>query len=173
MERLRRALDRLSERPVRVAGYTDLVLGDRKFSGSAQYRRKGAILFHGTVMLDMDVRLIEETLAMPPRAPEYRRGRSHLDFLTNLEVSSDDVRDAFRAEWEAAPEFGIEGRESILERIHSFNGPNDSAPFRSPPWEAFRPRAPLVRPYVRRTRSGAPAETERPRSGPDSSGEPG
>lgn len=99
MSRLERAMAEVSEEEVRVAGQTDLVIGNRKFSGNAQRRRREALLFHGTVMLGMDIDLIERTLDVPFRAPAYRRGRSHVAFLRNLRVSGQDLKSALRSEF--------------------------------------------------------------------------
>lgn len=99
MERLRRAVAGAYGQAISVRGHTDLALGDRKFSGNAQYRRRRAVLFHGTLMRDMDIGFIERTLVLPSRAPAYRRGRSHRKFLTNLPVASRDLKQALRAEF--------------------------------------------------------------------------
>lgn len=65
-------------------GVSDIAVGDRKISGSAQAWRKGALLLHGTLLYHLDVDVIEACLRHPAREPEYRRGRSHRDFLTSL-----------------------------------------------------------------------------------------
>ena len=62
---------------------TDLALGNRKFAGHAQRRVRGGLLHHGTLLYDFDIDLIDCLLAEPPCAPAWRRGRSHLQFLTN------------------------------------------------------------------------------------------
>ncbi len=89
---------------VEVNGFTDLTINGRKFSGSAQYRRRQSVLFHGTFLLDLDIELVEELIEIPSVAPEYRQGRSHTDFLTNLGVSAASVKDSLREEWEACSE---------------------------------------------------------------------
>src|SRR5204863_6569004 len=38
---------------IAVRGHTDLALGDHKFSGNAQRRRRRAVLFHGTFLLNL------------------------------------------------------------------------------------------------------------------------
>ena len=67
-----------------MRGISDVVVGDRKISGNAQARRWGGVLLHGTLLRDLDLALVEACLRHPPREPEYRRGRSHRDFLTTL-----------------------------------------------------------------------------------------
>jgi len=48
-----------------VRGFTDLAMGERKFSGNAQRRRRHALLFHGTFLLDFDLPVIEQVLRFP------------------------------------------------------------------------------------------------------------
>jgi lipoate---protein ligase len=65
---------------------SDIALaGDqKKFSGNAQHRGKNFILHHGTILYDFDLSLIARYLKMPKDVPEYRAGRSHLEFVTNI-----------------------------------------------------------------------------------------
>ncbi len=86
---------------VAVRGHTDLAVGDRKFSGNSQRRRKHFLLFHGTFLLDFDLALISELLPMPSKQPDYREGRGHDRFLTNLNVSADKVKAALLKAWKA------------------------------------------------------------------------
>ena len=65
-------------------GTSDVAVGGRKISGNAQARRWKALLVHGTLLVDLDHALAEAVLKHPPREPEYRRGRSHRDFLVTL-----------------------------------------------------------------------------------------
>ena len=59
---------------------SDLFVGDRKVSGSAQKRVKGAILHHGTLLLDVDIKRMERYLKIPPE----RQGIPHCNFVTSL-----------------------------------------------------------------------------------------
>ncbi len=76
-------------------GHSDLVYMDRKVSGNAQRRRQNAFYAHGTLLYNMDMELISELLAMPSKEPEYRNGRSHRDFLTNLPISREQAYGLF------------------------------------------------------------------------------
>ena len=58
----------------------------KKFSGNAQKRGKNFILHHGTILYNFDLLLIPKYLSMPKDIPEYRQGRSHLDFVTNIPI---------------------------------------------------------------------------------------
>jgi len=87
--------------PVSVRGHTDLVLGERKFSGNAQRRKRQFLLFHGTFLLQMDLDLIELLLPMPSHEPDYRQKRSHHQFLMNIPVAADSLKHALAQAWGA------------------------------------------------------------------------
>ena len=91
----------LLNREVQVRGDTDLALGDRKFSGNAQRRRRHFLLFHGSILLDCDLALIERALPLPSKEPRYRERRAHVGFLTNLNISAPQVKRAFQEAWNA------------------------------------------------------------------------
>jgi lipoate-protein ligase A len=84
-----------------VRGDTDLAIDGRKFSGNAQRRKRGAVLFHGTFLLDFDLALVHQLLPMPSKEPDYRRSRGHTDFLKNLEATADEVKAILRQAWDA------------------------------------------------------------------------
>lgn len=101
MERQRRSLEGALGTPVTRRGDTDLVAGERKFSGNAQRRKRRALLFHGTLLLGFDLPALARWLRFPSSTPGYRAGRSHLDFVRNLGVGAGPVRDALVREWGA------------------------------------------------------------------------
>jgi lipoate-protein ligase A len=101
MERHREALAAQLNRPVEVRGITDLAIDGLKFSGNAQRRKRRALLFHGTFLLSFDLRLMERFLTMPSRQPDYREGRPHDRFLTNLDAPAADIQTALRGCWRA------------------------------------------------------------------------
>jgi len=86
---------------VEVQGHTDLALGGLKFSGNAQRRKRTHLLFHGAILLNLDLELLDAVLPMPSLQPDYRRGRSHKDFLTQLGVPAEPVKQALRNAWSA------------------------------------------------------------------------
>ena len=106
MERNRQILSEVTGQEVKIDGHTDLAIGGVKFSGNAQRRRRHYLIFHGCVLLDMDISKIQEALPMPSQQPGYRAGRTHSDFLTNLGVPPKDVAQAFIAGWQAESEYG-------------------------------------------------------------------
>lgn len=101
MQRHADALRPLLGDSVRATGTTDLALGDRKFSGNAQRRKRKFLLFHGTFLLGFDLALIAKLLNFPSRQPDYRQNRSHLDFVTNIPLTRDAVKRALRDAWHA------------------------------------------------------------------------
>ncbi|HEY2971592.1 MAG TPA: biotin/lipoate A/B protein ligase family protein [Pyrinomonadaceae bacterium] len=104
MKRLKQALAPVVESPIAVRGFTDLALGARKFSGNAQYRKRRALLFHGSFLLNFDFALMEKLLPSPPKQPAYRRNRAHGEFLTNLNLSPDRIKEALKQAWSAGEE---------------------------------------------------------------------
>ncbi len=65
-------------------GISDVAVDGRKISGNAMAKRWGGLLLHGTLLLDLDLEMVDACLHHPPREPDYRGGRSHRDFLTTL-----------------------------------------------------------------------------------------
>ncbi len=115
MERNRAAVEaevrsQKSEVRISVSGHTDLALHTPhsalrtplKFSGNAQRRKKSHLLFHGTFLLNFDLTLVEKFLAMPSLEPDYRQGRPHADFITNLPVGAAAVKQALCVAWAAS-----------------------------------------------------------------------
>src|ERR1035437_1615003 len=89
---------------ISVRGHTDLCLGDLKFAGNSQRRRKNFLLFHGTLLLDCDLALVSELLSMPSLQPDYRASRSHAEFVTNLNLPAEKIKAALVAAWNADEE---------------------------------------------------------------------
>ena len=109
MRRNRAAIDILfprtetrNPRPeIAVRGHTDLAIGERKFSGNSQRRRKHFLLFHGTFLLNFDLTLISDLLRMPSKEPDYRENRPHANFLMKLNLSAETVKAALLKAWDA------------------------------------------------------------------------
>lgn len=77
-------LEQITNIKISLKGMGDLCIGDRKILGSSLYNGRGAILYQGSLMVDNDLSLISKFLNHPSKEPEYRRGRSHEDFVTKL-----------------------------------------------------------------------------------------
>lgn len=100
MHRMLEAILRI-EPTVCFRGTCDLTLLGRKFSGNSLRVGRNWMLYHGTLLLDMQLSLVDELLKHPPREPDYRKGRSHADFLTNLPIDESALVEAIRGVWQA------------------------------------------------------------------------
>lgn len=104
MKRNAQALEQAIGRPVQIRGITDLAVGELKFSGNAQRRKRQALLFHGTFLLNFDLDRLGRLLQFPSQQPDYRLDRSHGAFVTNLDVEPGVIKAALRSAWNASDE---------------------------------------------------------------------
>jgi lipoate-protein ligase A len=100
---------------IAIAGISDLAAGERKFSGSAQQRKRIHLLHHGTILHAFDPALLSRYLRQPPRQPEYRAGRGHEEFVRNLPCTAEELRQRLRHEWEAENEISDWPRDVVQE----------------------------------------------------------
>lgn len=107
-----------------IAGHTDLILRSAqanqhplKFSGNAQRRKKRFLLFHGSFLLNLDLQVITALLPQPSRQPDYRQNRSHIDFLANLHLPADAVKNALRGQWSAREVLDLLPDETIASLV--------------------------------------------------------
>lgn len=120
MERNRAGLEKLLGGRVSVQGHTDLAFEHRaesstfdlrpstsrlaawlKFSGNAQRRRRRSLVFHGTILHDFDLSLIDALLLFPSQQPGYRANRGHGEFVRNIPATAEQIRAQLRAAWQA------------------------------------------------------------------------
>ena len=104
LDRIARGLQS-SGRAVAVAGSGDLTIAGRKFAGSAQRRLRNWFLVHCSILLEFSLERITRYLAIPARQPAYRVGRTHEDFLMNLDLSRTIVHDLICSAWSPATLF--------------------------------------------------------------------
>jgi lipoate-protein ligase A len=76
---------------VQRAGTSDLVLSHDhqllKCSGNSMRLGRQSVLYHGTLLYDLDLAVIPRWLRHPGREPSYRNGRTHEAFVTNLPLT--------------------------------------------------------------------------------------
>lgn len=94
---------------VQLQGICDLTFDDRKCSGNSLRMARRHVLYHGTILHDFDLELLSNCLAGAPRQPDYRRGRSHDSFVTNLPISVDRFITAM------GDQFSVTGTTSVLD----------------------------------------------------------
>lgn len=105
------------EQKVDIRGICDLAIDGQKISGNALRLKRHWLMYHGTLLIDMPLCWISEYLAMPPKQPEYRRGRSHDQFVTGL---GNHIRE---------PEVFTAILESALQRVWQADEPWAEHPF--------------------------------------------
>jgi lipoate-protein ligase A len=111
---------------VHCAGTSDLAIGEggcdcngssgksKKFSGNSARCQKTHFLYHGTLLYDFPLADIDRYLKHPPRTPDYRNGREHNGFVTNLGLSADAIRRSMREAWEAVEPYADWPRELTI-----------------------------------------------------------
>lgn len=82
-------------------GTSDLAVGELKVSGNSVRCRRGHILYHGTLLYAFPLDTLGECLRMPPRQPDYRGGRTHREFVTNIPLAASELRRAVIGAWNA------------------------------------------------------------------------
>lgn len=90
---------------IKQRGISDLAIGERKIAGTSMFRSKSYLLYQASILVDMDIDMISRYLKHPTKEPEYRKGKSHKDFLTDLaafdkEITSMRLLYAFKENFE-------------------------------------------------------------------------
>lgn len=65
-------------------GISDLSIGEKKIMGSSMYLKENLFFYHAVLNISEHADIIAAYLKHPKREPEYRKGRSHTDFITSL-----------------------------------------------------------------------------------------
>ena len=102
MNRLLKAVQRQVPE-AELQGTCDLTIQNRKFSGNSMRMARNHVLYHGTILWETDLALVARCLKIAPRQPEYRGGRDHEAFITNVAI------DPLRLQQELLAEFGSSG----------------------------------------------------------------
>jgi lipoate-protein ligase A len=84
-----------------------LVHEGRKFSGNALRCKRQHLIYHGTLLYDYPLANIARYLGQPARMPEYRAGRAHESFVTNLPLTREKIATALRTAFEAEIELPV------------------------------------------------------------------
>jgi len=108
--------------PVRHEGLTDLAVGGVKVSGNSQRRRLRFLMFHGTFLVRFDIAMMGRYLRSPSKEPAYRKTRAHEEFLRNIPVTPQQVKEAMKSVWKAKETRGDIPMEKIRELVRSRYG---------------------------------------------------
>jgi lipoate-protein ligase A len=87
---------------IRRAGISDLAIQDKKIGGACIYCTKDFLYHSATLLAEPRVELMERYLKHPPREPDYRRGRSHSDFVGMLNEGKGEGAERLAAALERA-----------------------------------------------------------------------
>lgn len=69
---------------LKYRGISDIAIGDRKILGSSIYRKRKAVFYHAVLNVSEPIETIERYIKHPTKEPDYRKGRTHTDFVTSL-----------------------------------------------------------------------------------------
>jgi lipoate-protein ligase A len=100
---------------VACRGISDLAVGNLKFSGNSVRCKQNCLLYHGTLLYDFPLELVDRYLAMPARQPDYRGGRPHPAFVANLRLPVQSLRAALVNAWKATEAYGPWPRERVAQ----------------------------------------------------------
>lgn len=78
------AIEKTGIHDLSMMGISDITISGKKILGSAIYRTKNALLYHAVLNLGEPSVTFERYLKHPAKEPEYRKGRSHTEFVTSL-----------------------------------------------------------------------------------------
>ncbi len=68
-------------------GISDLAVGNKKILGSSIYRKPGMLFYHAVLNYGESPEYIASYLKHPVREPDYRKKRSHSEFVTTMEAA--------------------------------------------------------------------------------------
>ena len=77
-------LENLGVVNLKEQGISDIAIGEMKILGSSIYRNRDYYFYHAVLNYAETADMIEKFLKPPKHEPEYRKGRSHLEFVTSL-----------------------------------------------------------------------------------------
>ncbi|MDC7788881.1 lipoate--protein ligase [Rhodoplanes sp. TEM] len=96
-----------------ISGRNDMTIGGRKFSGNAQYRKRGRVLHHGTILYDSDLSVLGKALMVPKDKYESKAVQSvrsrvcnirdHMAADLGVERFMEELRDAMFREFAMEP----------------------------------------------------------------------
>jgi lipoate---protein ligase len=125
---------------IELQGTCDLTLANRKFSGNALRCKRNWMLYHGTILISMPLEWLGQYLLEPPRQPDYREKRNHLDFVTTLlpansKCSPIEFRQVL--EQQIAIQWGahnVEGEPSFIDEIEALEEQLMETRYGKDPW---------------------------------------
>ena len=65
-------------------GISDIAYKEKKIAGTSLFRSRNYLLYQASILFKTDVGTIEKALPHPSREPNYRKNKSHREFLIGL-----------------------------------------------------------------------------------------
>jgi len=72
-------------------GISDIAIGEKKILGSSIYRRPNRVFYHAVLNVAEEISIIARYIRHPSREPDYRKGRSHSEFVTSIKAERYDL----------------------------------------------------------------------------------
>ena len=88
---IKEALSKEGVQNITSRGISDICIGEQKILGSAIFKKPDSVFYHAVLNVSEDVNLIERYLQHPKREPDYRKGRSHLAFVSSIHKESHKI----------------------------------------------------------------------------------
>jgi len=79
-----KGLEEIGVQGIQQEGISDLAIQNKKVGGACIYCSKEILFYSTTLLLDPDMDKVARYLLHPPREPGYRKGRSHREFMGEL-----------------------------------------------------------------------------------------
>ena len=100
-QKIIQGLENAGVQNVNYRGISDVAINSRKILGSSIYRKRKAVFYHAVLNISEPVETIERYIKHPTKEPDYRKGRSHKEFVTSLHnegypFSVEQLRDALK-----------------------------------------------------------------------------
>lgn len=82
--RIRNIMDESGIAGLELKGISDIAINNVKILGSALYQNKDIVFYHAVLNVSESTDMIERYIKHPQREPDYRKNRSHQEFVTSL-----------------------------------------------------------------------------------------
>jgi lipoate-protein ligase A len=102
---------------VSLSGISDLTIRDHKFSGNSLRCKRDHLLYHGTILYGFPLENVARYLRTPPREPEYRAGRSHAEFLSNVPADPPTLQQSMRAAFDVGERMAQWPRDRVEQLV--------------------------------------------------------
>lgn len=99
------------------AGISDIVCDGKKIAGTSMFRSRNYLLYQASLLVDLDLALVESLLKHPTKEPDYRKGRSHSDFLTSLKAVSGGHATSQSVAQGLTQEFGLAAKKHLGDHL--------------------------------------------------------